>query len=236
LVWGWTLYQYDVANMSFSELLRKDVAPVWNAIFKHAFIVEMSEGVLPLDKFKFFIMQDYVFLIEFSRGLAVAASKAHEIEDLQRFIEFLHATTTIEVGSLRRLANELGIATEELEKVHPTPTTYAYTRHILSVAHCGSFGEFVAAILPCMWSYQELGERIRDSKKLQQHPVYSKWTVTYRSKEYKELVNWLRSLIDRLARDASRPERSRMREHFVIGSRYEYMFWDMAYKLEMWPV
>ena len=31
-------------------------------------------------------------------------------------------------------------------------------------------------------------------------------------------------------------EFARMREHFTTTSRYEWMFWDGAYRRETWPV
>ncbi|MFQ6086060.1 MAG: thiaminase II, partial [Candidatus Bathyarchaeia archaeon] len=148
----------------------------------------------------------------------------------------LHSPMTVEMDALKKLANALGITTAELMEAEPTPTTLAYTRYILGVAYSGSFGEYVACILPCMWSYQVIGEKLRESDRLRSHPTYSRWASTYHSTEYRELVDLLKGQLDRLADTSGEAERSRMRGHFLTCSRYEFMFWDMAYKLEEWPV
>ena len=222
--------------MSYSNLLRKKADSIWVRILDHPFLIEMSKGSLPIEKFKFFIIQDYIFLIDFSKALGVAASKISEVEDLRGFVEFLHSTITIEMDSLKDLANELGISSEELTHAKPSPANYAYTRHILVTAYMGHFGEFISAIMPCMWSYQEIGEKIGKMKGLTEHPIYSGWASTYYGKEYKDLVKWLRALLDKSAAEASKTELALIENSFIISSKYEYLFWDMAYTLQKWTV
>jgi len=222
--------------MSYSNFLRKKADSIWAKILEHPFLIEISMGSLPIEKFKFFTLQDYTFLIDFSKALAVAASKASNMEDLRGFTEFLHSTMTVEMDSLKALANKLGISNEELDKATPSPANYAYTRHILVTAYAGSFGEFVSVILPCMWSYQEIGEKIGRMKGAVKHPIYSEWVATYYSKGYKKLVKWLRGLFDKLAMTAGKTELTTMENCFIISSKYEYMFWDMAYDLQKWGV
>jgi len=222
--------------MGYSNLLRKEADQIWAKILEHPFLVELSKGTLPIEKFKFFTIQDYLFLIDFSKALAIATSKTNTVEDLKGFTEFLHSTMTVEMDSLKALANKLGISNEELTQATPSPTNYAYTRHILLTAYMGSFGEFVSAILPCMWSYQEIGEKIAKMKDAEQHPIYSNWVATYSSKEYGNLVKWLRLLLNKLAENSGKTELAIMEERFIISSKYEYMFWDMAYELQEWGI
>jgi thiaminase/transcriptional activator TenA len=222
--------------MSYSNFLRKKADSIWTKILDHPFLIEMSKGSLPIENFKFFTIQDYTFLIDFSKALGVAASKISEVEDLRGFVEFLHSTITIEMDSLKDLTNKLGISSEELTRAKSSPANYAYTRHILVTAYMGSFGEFVSAIMPCMWSYQEIGEKICKMKGLIGHPIYSGWASTYYGKEYKDLVKWLRFLLDKSATEASKTELAMMESSFMISSKYEYMFWDMAYTLQKWAV
>jgi thiaminase/transcriptional activator TenA len=222
--------------MNYSNLLRKKADPIWVKIFNHPFLIEMSKGTLPIEKFKFFTTQDYTFLIDFSKALGVAASKIDDVEDFREFITFLHSTITVEMDSLKDLANKLGILPENLSQIEPSPANFAYTRHILVTAHMGSFGEFISSIMPCMWSYQEIGEKIGELQGLLEHPIYSGWASTYYGKEYKNLVKWLRAILDKSAAKASRTELAMMEKGFIISSKYEYMFWDMAYRLQKWAV
>ncbi len=220
----------------FSENLREDAAHIWEKIFAHPFLTGIGEATLPLDKFKFYVKQDYTYLVDFARCLGLAAAKAEDIETMQTLATLLKAGTTIEIEMLEGLGERLGITAEKLRNTEPAPTNVAYMRHFLYVAYSGSVGEIMASMLPCMWTYQGIGERMKGGPAFDGHPFYKEWRDTYRSREYVELVDWYRSLTDRYASEAGPRERELMREHFLLSSRYEYMFWDMAYNKEIWPV
>jgi thiaminase/transcriptional activator TenA len=226
----------ELRTDSFSDGLRIEVAPLWEKILVHPFLVEMGTTKLPLDKFRFYVKQDYPFLMEFARCLGIAAAKAEDRETMRTFSSLLDASLTIEVEMLESLGEKLGIPQNELRRSELAPTNVAYTRHLLYVAYSGVVGEIVAAMLPCMWTYQEIGERLGESEALRKHAIYAEWCATYRSKEYIELVKWYRDLADRFASESGSSVREKMRDHFLLSSRYEYMFWDMAYRQETWPL
>jgi len=58
----------------------------------------------------------------------------------------------------------------------------------------------------------------------------------YATPEFGSLTTWLRALLDRLARHAAPAEQGRLTRLFMDSCRYEYLFWDMAYRQETWPV
>lgn len=218
----------------FSANLRKEVAPIWEKVLLHPFLVEIGTAKLPLDKFRFYVKQDYPFLMEFARCLGIAAAKGEDKETMQTFASLLNASLTVEVEMLESLGEKLGISLNELRSSEPAPTNVAYTRHLLYVAYSGVVGEIVAAMLPCMWTYQEIGEKLSESTSLRKHPIYSEWCATYRSKEYIDLVSWYRTLADRFASESGSSVKEKMRSHFLLSSRYEYMFWEMSYREEAW--
>ncbi len=209
---------------------------LWEKIFTHPFLIELGEGRLPLDVFRFYVKQDYVYLLEFSRCLGIAAAKAEDRETMHTFASLLNASLTVEVEMLERLGQKTGITADELRASKPAPTNVAYTRHILSVAYAGTVGEIMAAMLPCMWSYQEIGEKLNAQSTLTRNTVYSEWCATYQTQEYMELVSRYRRLVDNLASESGSRMKKKMRTHFVLSSRYEYLFWDMAYRKEEWPL
>jgi thiaminase/transcriptional activator TenA len=94
----------------------------------------------------------------------------------------------------------------------------------------------MAAMLPCMWSYQEIGEKLVTQSALTRNAIYSEWCATYRTQEYMKLVSWYRRLVDDIASESGSLMRKKMMTHFVLSSRYEYLFWDMAYRKEEWPL
>lgn len=221
---------------SFSDSLREEAAPIWESIFIHPFLVEIGEGSLSLDKFVFYVKQDYAYLVEFARCLGIATAKTEDMDSMRTLASRLDASLTIEVDMLERLGERLGIPLEELRRSELAPTNMAYTRHMLHVAYSGPVGEIIAALLPCVWTYQEIAERLGDREQLKRHRLYNEWCSTYRTRSYAELTKWYRGLTDRLASGSDSLTRDRMRRHFILSSKYEHMFWDMAYKKETWPI
>lgn len=220
----------------FSKELREVAAHIWEKIFAHPFLAEIERATLPLDKFKFYIKQDYTYLVDFARCLGIAAAKSEDIETMRTLASLLEAGTTIEIEMLEGLGERLGVPAMDLRTAEPAPSNVAYMRHFLYVAYSGSVGEIMASMLPCMWTYQEIGERIEGGPAFDEHPFYREWRDTYRSREYVELVGWYKDLTDRYASEAGSREKGLMKKHFLLSSRYEFMFWDMAYKKETWPV
>lgn len=68
----------------FLEFLlnRPDVAPVWHEYVNHPFVLAMGDGKLPLDSFKGYLVQDYLYLVHFARANALASYKAKNIADI----------------------------------------------------------------------------------------------------------------------------------------------------------
>lgn len=222
--------------MSFSESLWKKGEPIWQKTFHHPFVRGIGDGTLEVDKFKFYIRQDYIFLIEYSRVLALATAKGVDLGIMGKFAELLHATLNTEMALHRGYAEKLGIGREELEQTKPAPTTFAYTRHLLHVAALGSLGEIAAALFPCQWGYCEIGTALAKQGEPKGQPLYGEWIRTYASPEFAALADWVRALVDTMGDKAGLPERTRMEEYFLQSARYEHAFWEMSWQMEAWPV
>lgn len=219
----------------FTERLRQRAAGIWNAQMEHPFVRGIGDGTLALEKFKFWLRQDYVFLIEYSRLLALAAARSPDLKTMIRFATLLKETVDTEMNLHRTYAAEFHIRPEEIESELPAPTTQGYTDFLLRVATTGDFAELAAALLPCMWAFSEIGQRLATQPKPGDER-YAKWIAMYSSSEFAELAQWCRDLVDDLA--AGLPERDllKMEEAFVTSSRYEWQFWEMAWKMEKWTV
>ena len=218
-----------------SELLRQKVAGIWEAQHQHPFVRGIGDGTLGLERFQFWLRQDYVFLIEYARLLALAAARSPDLETMTRFATLLKETVETEMNLHRAYAAEFGISHDQLEREPTAPTTRGYTDFLLRVAATGDFAELVAALLPCMWAFSEIGRRLA----MQPAPSekrYARWIAMYSSREFAELAEWCRDLLDSLA--AGLPERDlqKLEAAFLTSSRYEWQFWEMAWKMELWPI
>ncbi|MBS7637933.1 thiaminase II [Candidatus Bathyarchaeota archaeon] len=215
-----------------SERLRREADNIWRRIIEHPFVLELYRGSLPLEKFRYYVIQDYNYLIGMMRAYSILASKAdYELARVALEIAYLDATTEME--NYRRLLERLGLRLGEVMRVEPSPTNMAYMNYLLATALFGEPMECLVATLPCFWSYLEIGERHRDLLRGNPNELYRSWAEVYITEEYKGLVRRLREIIDGLWEGE---DYDRYRRIFNISSRYEWMFWEMAYKLESWPI
>jgi thiaminase/transcriptional activator TenA len=222
-------------TLRYCEQLRALAAPIWEAQHAHPFVRGIGDGTLPLDRFVYWVRQDYRFLIEYCRLFGLAAARAPDLATLTRFAELLHATATVEMALHRGYAKELGISEADLEAEPLQPATRAYTDFLLRVAALGDFAEVAAALLPCMGGFSEIGQRLR-AQGLPAEPRYATWIQTYADPEFAALADWCRDLVDRLGQVASPDQRARMADAFLTSSRHELRFWEAAWRCESWPI
>jgi thiaminase/transcriptional activator TenA len=218
----------------FSTMLRDEADPIWTQILAHPFVQELRTGTLPLDNFRYYLQQDYYYLMTFLRCLGLAVAK--DPERIREFSQAIHNSITSEVDEVERLGKMLGVTPEAFRTVNPAPTTLAYTRHLFYIAYTGTMGELMAALLPCMWTYQDIGDLLGDAEAIRHHAIYSMWCTTYTSPAYQQLVSWYKHIVDQYAETAGPRVHEAMRRYFVLSSRYEYLFWEMAYRKEQWPL
>ncbi|MEA2146668.1 MAG: hypothetical protein QOG59_2255 [Solirubrobacteraceae bacterium] len=217
------------AAARYSDELRSFAGGIWEAQHAHPFVKGLGDGTLDAERFRHFVRQDYVFLIEYARLLSLACARAPRLEWMRRFAELAASTLGNEMEMHRSFALAWGISAEELEYERATPTTRAYTEFLLRTATLGDFPELVAALLPCMWGYAELGRAL--APRAGGNP-YAAWIEMYASDEFVTDANWCRALTDELAADLGEAGRARMLEAFLQSSRHELAFWDMAWELE----
>lgn len=223
-------------TMGFSQQLRDICARSWDLEKRHPFVVGIGDGSLPLESFRYYMRQDYIFLIDFCRVIAMAAAKAQSIDDMSWFARLLHETLDTEMSLHVGFCEDFGITVDDLEATRPSPATMAYTRHLIESAFSGGAAEIAAAILPCSWGYAEIGQHLAERGAQDNQPLYGRWIQMYASPEFAALAEWLRAFVDRESEASSPQTRQRMKDLFVTSSRYEYMFWDAAYRQEQWPV
>jgi thiaminase/transcriptional activator TenA len=222
---------------SLSASLRDQCEQVWEGLHGHPFLRELSRGVLPLEKFRFFIEQDLLYLPEFARCIAMGAAKSKTEPELRYFAAQLEGTLGLEIPNQRRVLDqllELG-AEDHAGGLGMGPANVAYTSYLQAVAALEGPLEIVAAVLPCAWSYVEIADRLAGERA--DHPVYSEWIGFYLTDEVSGLVRAMREDFDSMAREADLgpARRRRLAEIFAMSSRLEGAFWEMAYTLDQWP-
>ena len=219
----------------FTDELRQFAAPIWEADLRHPFVRGIADGTLPPDKFKFYLIQDYLFLLDYSRVFAYGVIKAPDEATMALFSQLLNETLNTEMDLHRGYCEKFGISAAEMEQAPVAPTTHAYTRHVLNVAQSGTLAELIAGVLPCQWGYAEIGTTLAEQGGSPE-PLYQEWIEMYASDEFLALGKWLRSLLNELTAESSSAEKERLKRHFLFSSRYEYLFWEMAWTQEAWQI
>ncbi|MBP3411568.1 MAG: bifunctional hydroxymethylpyrimidine kinase/phosphomethylpyrimidine kinase [Clostridia bacterium] len=211
--------------------LRRAAAQVWDACLNHPFVQGVGDGSLPVEKFQYYMLQDYLYLFEYARVFAAGVMKAGEEEVMQRFARSVEAILNGEMNIHRAYMQRLGITAQQVQAVRPALDNLSYTAYMQGVAHRGSALEIVAAVLACSWSYGEIGRELAGRPGAAEHPFYGEWIQGYASEDYDATNRTLMELANRLGEGASEDELARAEEIFINCSRHELRFWDMAWEL-----
>jgi thiaminase/transcriptional activator TenA len=219
---------------SFSAELWQGVAGVYDAILAHPFLTGLTDGSLPHDAFAFYVVQDAIYLHWYAQALAAVASRASAPAQTEMFAQHAAGALAVEKTLHGSLLADLGIDPAAAEQAEPAPTNLAYTSYLLATANTGSYAEGVGAVLPCYWISWEVGKELlyRGSPE----PRYRQWIDMYGSEEFGAVARAVIDVTDELGPGLGAPERDRVHRHFRTTSRYEWMFWDMGYRKEAWPV
>lgn len=218
---------------SLSERLRCGSQDVWEAYHRHPFVRGIGDGTLPEPAFAFYLRQDYVYLVDYARLWSMALARATRRADMERCAELVHGTLHIEMALHRRVCASFGISAETLESTEPAAVTLGYASYLLRVAHEGDRAELLAALVPCLWSYREIADRLAE-RGLPANEHYRDWIRTYTGDDYRRLVLWGREWLD--AEGARFADTSALCGAFRTSSRWEVLFWDMAWQQADWPV
>ena len=193
---------------SFSAELWHGIDDIYAAILAHPFIAGLTDGSLPHDAFAFYLVQDTLFLRRYAQALAAVAGQAPDTAGTEMFAR--HAA---------------GIVAAEMS---------LHESLLADLVRGGSYGEGVGAVLPCYWIYWEVGKHLLG--KGSPNPGYQRWIDTYGAEEFGAEALEVIAVTDKLGPALAPAERERVRRHFRATSRYEWMFWDMGYRQENWPL
>jgi thiaminase/transcriptional activator TenA len=189
---------------------------------------EIATGALPHPRFRHYFEQNIAYLGDYTRAIAAITAKAPDADALDALGGLLEQIITVELPANRSFLERLGGDPATVrDATTMEPVTYAYTRHLLATAALGDCAAGLAAVLPCQWSYGEIGAQIRGAQP--DDPIYADWIGVFGNTEYAGLVEVTTALLDRLAPPDVGSFR-RLQAIFDASTRYEVEFWDMAYE------
>ena len=219
--------------LTLSDDLHKAARPIWDAQLSHPFVKGLGDGSLAIEKFKRWVLQDYLYLKEFARVFAWAVTKADELDSMGWHAAVLNLTLNTEMSLHRAYAERFGISAAELEAQPMWPTTRAYTDFLVRVSADGDMADLLAALLPCACGYVYVAKHLAQGKPPKDQR-YADWIEQYASEEFEQAAEWLKAELNRVAEGISSKKKRRLEELFLLSSRYEWMFWEMCWNGETW--
>jgi thiaminase/transcriptional activator TenA len=219
---------------SWTARLWQRADPTYRAILLHPFLRGMTSGELDAACFRYYVAQDAHYLRDYARALAVVGAKAPSHALTGMFARHAAETVAVELALHETLLPQLGLDPAALDEIAVSPTTTAYTSYLLATSHGGTFAEGLAAILPCYWIYQRVGAELVAQGS--PDPRYQAWIDTYAGDAFAATVAEVLQVADAAGAELRPSEHERAVRHFETTSRYEWMFWDAAWRQEGWPV
>lgn len=199
------------------------------AICRHPFMTGLTDGTLPEDVFVRYLVDDAHYLDRYARVLAQLASRAPDTAGVELLATSAVGAVAAERELHRSYLAPLGLDPDTDAVSEPSPTCVAYTGSLEAAAHTAPFDVALAAVLPCFRVYAEVGRHVTGRRAPGWHP-YGTWIDAYAAPEFDEAVRRAEDYLDAWTAD-----RRAVVEAYGRSTRFEWMFWDAAWRAESWP-
>ena len=225
-------YNYGIVFNS----LKSNILDDWQKYTQHQFVEKIGDGSLDRKLYIKYLMQDYVFLIHFSRAWALLIAKANSVDEMRLASKTLNSLVNEEIQLHVKTCNAEGISEKQLFKTEEELNNLAYTRFVLEAGYSGEFLDLLIALSPCIFGYGEIGLKLKSISKNDNQ--YISWIDTYFSQEYQKLCVSVGDLLDKAIKDrlGNNFENNiiwpKLNKIFLTATKLEINFWEMSLKLE----
>ena len=218
--------------MGIKERLINATEAIWEQYHSHPFVMGIADGTLPIEKFKYYIIQDYLYLLDYTKVFAVGIAKAKSPEMIKVFAHYIKQITEGEMDIHRGYMPQLGITEKDIAETPAALDNISYTSYMLRIAYEECEAEILAAILACAYSYEVISNKIVERfPQSVKHPVYGEWIKGYSSVEYSKENVELFYYLDKYIEHYTEPQLQHLVDIFINCSRYEAAFWDFSWNM-----
>jgi thiaminase/transcriptional activator TenA len=211
------------------QTLRRN-CPTWDDYIQHDFVKQLAAGTLAPDSFRHYLVQDYLYLIHYTRVMALSVYKSDTLAQMRVGQAGINAMLDMEIAMYLDFCRQWNIPLEQVENAPESAITIAYSRYILDAAMSGSLAELYAAIAPCLMGYGEIGKRIKDDDFIDNNP-YQPWIDVFSSDKFQVITAQNEAQINTLLADASPAQADKFQRLFNTSARMEVNFWQQALDL-----
>ena len=216
-------------NTLFDRLVAAS-GPTWHSYTRHDFVLRLADGTLPEAAFRHYLIQDYLFLLHFSRAWGLAIYKSETLAEMRRAQALVAATLDVEIGLHVEYCRGWGIDAGAMAVAPEALQTIAYTRFVLDRGLAGDRLDLEVALAPCVVGYAEIArERLADpATRLDGNP-YKSWLDMYAGAEYQALADEAKAALDdQFVRRGGEGRFAGLAAGFAAATRLEADFWQMG--------
>ena len=210
------------------------IEDIYDKILEHPFIRGLTDGSLPEDIFRFYVIQDALYLKDYARGLALLGAKSPQDEWLMMFVQHARDAIVVERALHESFFRDWGLADADVYSTPMAPNNVLYTSFLLRTAYERPFPEVLGCFLPCYWIYGEVGRELE--KRGSPKALFRRWIETYSSEQYSGIVREVLKVMDRVASGLKEGDLAAIRNAFIMTSKMEYLFWDMGFRKQAWEI
>ncbi len=216
--------------MGTTERLVNASQSIWDRYLEHPFILGIQNGTLEKERFLDYILQDYLYIREYTRVFSIGIAKARSNETMRLFTEYVAMLVKYELDTQTGYIAECGLSEAAVEATELALPNRSYTSYMLKVAYEEGEAEILTALMPCALTYEWIARKILEANpEAGKDEFYGQWVTSY-ADDYHDYNVELTEALDALTADYTEKQLAHLEEIFIACSRYELGFWNMAWE------
>lgn len=216
--------------MAFIKQTIDETMDVWEKCYKSRFVQELAKGTLPFEKFKFYIIQDSIYLKHYARVYAMAMYRSTTLKDIKVFYDILNFVSDGESVVRLNYLKKFGITDDDIEFMKATETNKNYTDYMLHIAETEDVPEILMAVLPCMIGYCYVFTEVVKNYKDIKSSLYWEIIEDYANNDYVKNCEFWAHYTDNKCECLPAARKEKLKQIFRQASLHELYFWEMVFE------
>lgn len=219
--------------MSFSQELMDKSMDIWQKYLKHPFINEMANNTLDHEKFRQYLIQDTLYLVDYCKVYSHAFIKTDNVALMRDLYVSMNMINSGEGLMHIEYLKGFGMSEDDALALDKKTANKNYLNYMLRTAALGTVEDAILAAAACCLSYYFIGCYCLETAKKNgtyEDNFFKNWIDEYSGDFYKDIYEDCMKQIDEITADKTEKDKERYLEIFRECSQHELNFWDMGYE------
>lgn len=217
--------------MKLIDTMLSATTKIWKKYFDHPFVKGIEDGTLDVQKFRYYIIQDYLYLADYAKVFGIGIAKSKTVDGMRFFAHYAYRLLEAEMDIHRGYMDRLQLTQTEIDSTPVKRDNLAYTSYMLRIAYEEGEAEVLACVLACAYSYEVIAKNItKNNPQAINHPFFGDWIAGYASESYSANNIKLINTLHQVTKDYTDIQKQHLVQIFVTCSKHELAFWDLSWK------